>query len=306
MGDPRGIGPEIICKSLSQYKGKYPIVIIGSMQYYPGKSVKLIEKLSQVNSPGVYLLDLEKLQNPKPPLSFAFVRQGVDWAISKGVAALVTAPIAKEEWIQAGIKYNGHTDYLVKRTAVKDHAMFFWSRDLKVILYTIHKPLKDVFSSIKRKPIVRYFRFIDRELSHMFARKFSFYICGLNPHAGEGGILGEEEKRVIIPAIESVRQELNISGPFPADTVFLKARNKEDGVVVCWYHDQGLIPFKLLHFHSGVNVTLGLPFIRTSPDHGTAFDIAGKGKANADSMRYAIGLAESLISCTSPSQRVEN
>ena len=295
MGDPLGVGPEIINESLRQYKGKHPIVIIGSKRYFPGEKIEIIDKLSRVQSPGIYLYDLEKLQNPEPPLSFAYVRQGVDWAIAEEVAALVTAPIAKEEWLEAGLPYKGHTDYLVKRTAAKDHAMFFWSLELKVILYTTHIPLKEVFPSIKREPIVRYLRFIDRELLKMFARKFSFFICGLNPHAGEGGAIGEEEKKVIVPAIERVHRDMDVSGPFSADTVFHKAKNREDVVVVCWYHDQGLIPFKLLHFHSGVNVTLGLPFIRTSPDHGTAFDIAQQGKANPSSMRQAIDLAESLI-----------
>jgi 4-hydroxythreonine-4-phosphate dehydrogenase len=172
---------------------------------------------------------------------------------------------------------------------------------MKVVLYTIHIPLRDVFAQIRRKPITRFLRFIDRELSRMFGRKFRFYISGLNPHAGEGGMLGREEERAIAPAIHSVQSEMDIAGPYPADTIFLETKDDADAVIVCWYHDQGLIPFKLNHFFSGVNLTLGLPFIRTSPDHGTAFDIAGKQCANADSMRQAINLAENLVALKSNS-----
>jgi 4-hydroxythreonine-4-phosphate dehydrogenase len=173
--------------------------------------------------------------------------------------------------------------------------MFFWSESLKVALYTIHIPLKQIFQHIRGDEILRFIRFVDRELSRLFKKKFTFLVCGLNPHAGEDGFLGTEEKDIIIPAVRALKSEINIDGPYPPDTVFLKARDTKDSVVISWYHDQGLIAFKLLNFHSGVNMTLGLPYIRTAPDHGTAYDIAGKGIADPSSMEQAIRLAEYLL-----------
>ena len=138
-------------------------------------------------------------------------------------------------------------------------------------------------------------RFLDVELNRMFSKKFFYFISGLNPHAGEDGYLGSEERDIIIPAMDVLKAEMNINGIYSPDTVFLKAREAKNAVVVCWYHDQGLIPFKLLNIRSGVNLTLGLPFIRTSPDHGTAFEIAGKGIADPTSMTQAVKLADHLI-----------
>ncbi len=180
--------------------------------------------------------------------------------------------------------------------------MFFWSENLKVSLFTIHIPLKKVFGAIKKREIKRFIRSLDRELQKWFNQKFTFLISGLNPHAGEEGFLGQEEIEEIIPALKSLEAEgerqsenrIHIEGPFPPDVVFLKAMGKKNTVVVSWYHDQGLIPFKLLNIHSGVNLTLGLPYIRTSPVHGTAYDIAGKNIANPSSMTAAIKLAEEL------------
>lgn len=226
----------------------------------------------------------------------------MEFALKKRVAALVTGPISKEKWLKAGIKYRGHTEYLTKTAGIKDYSMFFWSEDLKVSLFTIHVPLKKVFNYIKKREIVHFISFLDRNLQNLFKKKFTFLISGLNPHAGEGGFLGKEETDEIIPALEILKEEcsesgkeMNIKGPFPPDTVFLKAREIKDSVVVSWYHDQGLIPFKLLNIHSGVNLTLGLPYVRTSPDHGTAYDIAGKDIANPSSMTEAIKLAENLV-----------
>ena len=173
--------------------------------------------------------------------------------------------------------------------------MAFWATGMRVVLYTTHLPLGDVTRNVNRESIESFVRLVDAELSRLFKKKFHFYVCGLNPHAGEDGHIGREEEDVIRPAIEAVRPQVNISGPHPADTVFLTARDDADAVVLAWYHDQGLIPFKMQHLHTGVNITLGLPFIRTSPDHGTAYDIAGKGMANPASMMAAITLADDLI-----------
>jgi 4-hydroxythreonine-4-phosphate dehydrogenase len=229
--------------------------------------------------------------------SYRFVRTGIDLALEKKIHALVTAPVSKEKWLRAGIPYQGHTRLLAETAGVKNHSMFFWSDDLKVALFTIHIPLKDIFGYIRREKITGFIRFVDDQLTRLFKKKFHFLVSGLNPHAGEDGFMGREEVEEIIPALETLKAGtgIRIDGPFPPDTIFLKARDTEDSVVISWYHDQGLIAFKLLNIHSGVNMTLGLPYIRTSPDHGTAFDIAGKDIANPSSMLQAIRLAEFLV-----------
>ena len=271
---------------------------MGESEYYADKYVQMISHLEEVRNQGVYFFNidtgnLENVKNRDP--SFEYVQTAVDFALEKKVDALVTAPISKEKWLRAGIPYKGHTDLLAKTAGVKNHSMFFWSESLKVVLYTIHIPLKEIFQYIRHDEIIGFIRFVDRELFRLFKKKFTFLVSGLNPHAGEDGYLGTEEKDIIIPAVRALRSEINIDGPYPPDTVFLKARDTKDSVVLSWYHDQGLIAFKLLNFHSGVNMTLGLPYIRTAPDHGTAFDIAGKGIANPSSMQQAIRLAERLL-----------
>lgn len=235
---------------------------------------------------------MEKKANSDP--SFEFLKTGVDLALRNKVQALVTAPISKEKWLRAGINYRGHTEFLAKTAGISKYAMLFWSESLKVVLFTVHIPLKSIFNHIKQKRIVNFIHFVNSELIRLFSKRFTFLICGLNPHSGESGFIGDEEKSEIIPAIKALKTEIDIDGPFPPDVIFLKAKQKKDSIVISWYHDQGLIPFKLLNLHSGVNLTLGLPYIRTSPDHGTAYDIAGKGIANPSSMIEAIKLAEKL------------
>ncbi len=222
-------------------------------------------------------------------------------ALQKKIAALVTAPISKEKWLKAGIKYIGHTQYLAETAAAADCSMFFWSEKLRVSLFTAHIPLREVFKQLEKRKIIHFIRTLDRQLQDLFKKKFTLLVSGLNPHAGEHGSQGDEEIKEIIPAIEALEaaagkeKKIDITGPYPADTVFLKAREIKDSVVISWYHDQGLIPFKLLNIHSGVNVTLGLPYIRTSPDHGTAYDIAGGNIADPGSMIAAVDLAEKLV-----------
>lgn len=274
------------------------MVIFGHSDYYGDKSVQVISHLEEVRGEGVHFFNIDtpdrvNAKNRDP--SFEYVKTAVGFALEKKVHALVTAPISKEKWLRAGVPFKGHTELLAQTAGVKDYSMFFWSESLKVVLYTIHIPLKEIFQQIRGEKILRFIRFVDRELYRLFKKKFTFLVSGLNPHAGEGGFLGTEEKDVIIPAIDALKPGISIDGPYPPDTVFLKARDTKDSVVISWYHDQGLIAFKLLNFHSGVNMTLGLPYIRTAPDHGTAFDIAGKGIANPSSMEQAIRLAEYLV-----------
>jgi 4-phospho-D-threonate 3-dehydrogenase / 4-phospho-D-erythronate 3-dehydrogenase len=300
LGDLEGIGPEIVKKSLSGYEPRAAFVILGQVDYYKDDSISLISNLDEIKERGIYFYNIDDIQIAEadfPDPSYVFVRTGIRFALEKKVKALVTAPISKERWMRAGITYKGHTELLAETANVRNHSMFFWSDDMKVALFTVHIPLIDVFQHLEKARIVSFIQFLDGELNRLFGRRFRFLISGLNPHAGEEGIMGTEETDIIIPAIEALREEsgIHIEGPFPPDTIFLKAREEKDSVVVSWYHDQGLIAFKLLNIHSGVNMTLGLPYIRTSPDHGTAFEIAGKGIANPSSMLQAITLAEDLV-----------
>lgn len=294
MGDPGGIGPEIIQKSLTSYNPRCPVLIIGSLDHYSTGSAQVVRSIEAVQQKGIYFYNLPDAEITGDP-SFAYVRLAVELAITGEMEAVVTAPISKEKWIRSGISYRGHTDYLAQKAAVKNYAMCFWSQSLKVVLFSVHIPLNEVFPRIRKEKVIEFIRFLNSEMQRLFGCKYTFLISGLNPHAGEMGIIGEEEINEIIPAVEILAAEMDISGPIPGDVVFLKALEQKNTVVVAWYHDQGLIPFKLLNFHSGVNLTLGLPFIRTSPDHGTAYDIVGKGIADPSSMIQAIQLAERLI-----------
>lgn len=302
LGDPQGVGPEIVYKSFRGYMPGNPVIIVGSIEDYPDKTIRVVESVEDAiqRGNGVYFFHMG-IPTPKKngavrrDVSYEYVRTGIEWALEKKIQALVTAPISKEKWLNAGITDKGHTGLLARTAGVKEHAMFFWSAGLKVALFTVHIPLNQIFPSIRKNEIIRFIRFTASELSRLFAKKFTFLVCGLNPHAGESGFLGNEEIDEIIPAIEMLKPEMDIIGPIPPDTVFLKAKDTKDTVVIAWYHDQGLIPFKLLNIDTGVNLTLGLPYIRTSPDHGTAYDIAGKGIANPSSMKEAIRLAEFLV-----------
>jgi 4-hydroxythreonine-4-phosphate dehydrogenase len=211
--------------------------------------------------------------------------------------ALVTAPISKESWALAGFRWPGHTELLAMRTKTKRQAMAFVSPRLNVVLATAHVPLMEIRDHLTigrvHEPIV-----LGHELCQQLGiAKPRIAVCGLNPHAGENGIFGDEERRIIKPAIDMARSKgIDVQGPFPGDTIFIEAASGGWDLVVAMYHDQGLIPVKLLGFDKAVNVTLGLPIVRTSPDHGTAFGISGKNKASDGSMRAAIALAVQL--CT--------
>jgi 4-hydroxythreonine-4-phosphate dehydrogenase len=211
------------------------------------------------------------------------------------IDAVVTGPISKESWALAGFKWPGHTELLAFRTKAKRHAMMFDSPRLRVALATAHLPLMDVRNVLT---IGRVYDPID--LGHEFCRQLGIAkpriaVCGLNPHAGENGMFGDEDTRIIRPAIDAARRiGIDAHGPFPADTIFIRAAAGDWDLVVAMYHDQGLIPVKLLGWDKAVNVTVGLPIVRTSPDHGTAFDIAGQGKASEGSMKAAIELAVRL------------
>ena len=292
LGDPDGIGPEIIKKSLGSIRLQIPVVLLGNRKYYNDDSIEVFEEIRHPVKERVSFLEVNT-EGDDP--SFMYVKEAVSLALKDPKYAVITAPISKEKWMSAGHTYMGHTDYLVKKTETKEWAMFFWSVSIKVALLTTHIPLRDIFSEIKKEKVLNFCRFINSELFRLTGKKFDLLMSGLNPHSGESGTIGKEEEEEIEPAVRELQKEMNIEGPFPPDTIFIEAEKRKDPVVISLYHDQGLIPFKLRNINSGVNVTLGLPFIRTSPDHGTAYDIAGKGIADPGSMIEAIKLADQLL-----------
>ncbi len=309
LGDPGGIGPEITLKALSRVSSlpDAHYVIFGSLQLlnktsetlglnfdihpfhpakkYPSRSMSCYDVAASLQGITVGAPHKENGQ-----ASFLYFEKAVKEAQKGTIHAIVTAPISKHSWSLARIKWAGHTEYLSQ--TYTSAIMSFWSKKLKVVLFSHHVSLVNAIKIIKRKNLEEFFLTLNENIQKVGKKKYRFLVSGLNPHAGEEGLLGSEEINEILPAIQTAQKKgLSISGPFPPDIVFRNALNQPDIIVIALYHDQGLIPFKLEVFDQGVNVTLGLPFIRTSPDHGTAFDIAGKGIANPQSMIEAIHLA---------------
>jgi len=315
MGDPGGIGPEVVVKAVSSPKVKsvcMPVVIAASSVIK--ETVKVLNVPSAVRiikSPAearqltnsIDCIDVGtgkafKKNCPTAKGGLACVnsiKKAVGLALHKSVDALVTAPISKEALVMAGFPWPGHTEMLAHFTKTEDYAMMFVGKPLRIVLVTIHTALKDVPELITCQKILKTIRFARTACEMLKINNPRIAVAGLNPHAGEAGRFGDEEIKKIIPAIQKARQEgIPVSGPYPADVVFHKAYRGDFDIVVCMYHDQGLIPLKMIAFDRGVNLTLGLPFIRTSPDHGTAYDIAWKGVADPSSMIEAIRLAVKL------------
>jgi len=227
--------------------------------------------------------------------SMEYVKRAVELALEGKIEGLVTAPINKMAIKQAGYKFPGHTEYLAHLTNTHFYTMMLVGGVLRVVLVTRHLPLKEVSSRLSEELILRTIKLANDAGQMLGFEHPRIAVCGLNPHAGDGGVLGDEEESFIKPAITKAQQEgINAAGPLPPDTVFYKAYNGGFDFVVAMYHDQGLIPLKMLYFDEGVNVTLGLPIIRTSVDHGTAYDIAGQGIASEKSMVKAVEVAYSL------------
>lgn len=294
LGDPQGIGPEVIAKSLAAYSPACSLVLVGAQRFFQDRNIRVIKNIGEIKAGETAFL--EAGDGPAgADVSFFWVKTAVELARRGEVQALVTAPVNKKKWLDSGLPYHGHSDYLA--TVAKDGipAMFFWSPGLKVALFTHHIALRDVFARISREKISSFVSLVDAELRRLFKQKFTYLFSGLNPHAGENGYLGKEEIDVIIPAMNELQKQMPLAGIYPPDVVFVKARSMKNTVVIAWTHDQGLIPFKLLQSGNGVQLTLGLPFVRTSPVHGTAYDIAGQGIADPASMLAAIRLAESLL-----------
>ncbi|MFN7918070.1 MAG: 4-hydroxythreonine-4-phosphate dehydrogenase PdxA [Vicinamibacterales bacterium] len=276
VGDPAGIGPEIAAKAAIDAR---VLEVCEPIIYTPGP-----ERFE----PGV-------LSGAAGRASYDVLLRAVADAQRGVVDAIATAPVNKEAFRLAGLPWAGHTDLLAHLTGAADVAMMFHSEELRVVLATVHIPLADVPRAITTDLMTRTIGLVARELPRFGVPAPRIAVAGLNPHAGENGLFGREELEQVVPAIAACRANgIAVDGPFPGDTVFLRAARGEFDVVVACYHDQGLIPVKLLAFGHSVNVTIGLPIIRTSVDHGTAFDIAGKGVADHGSMVSAVLLAARL------------
>ncbi len=319
MGCPASIGPEIVLKyHQSSRAGLHmPIVVIGDI----GVLEKCMHNLgldlvlrswrpgSKVDHAAVNVFEESGIDTgqftfgcPTPETSRAmatYVERAVMLSRNNEISALVTCAISKLSLNQAGYEFPGHTELLASRTGAKRVAMMLAGSTLRVVPATIHCPLSRVVSLLNREDLTGLIELVAERLQEDFGIVFPrIGVAGLNPHAGETGLFGHEELEIIAPAVAEAqkrfRQTAEITGPYPPDTVFYKARGGRFDAVVAMYHDQGLIPFKLLHFDDGVNVTLGLPIIRTSVDHGTAYDIAGQGIAGISSLNSAILLAQTM------------
>ena len=271
-GDPAGVGPEIVENALHGVDWGCRVEVVGETHGH---------KL------GCPTPDSAKAAWDALEFAAAKLKSG-DWQ------AVATGPVCKNALHQIGFEFPGQTEFFAHRAGVSDFAMCLTGGALTVALVTAHIPLKDVAPLLSFDEIVRVGGLLKGFCQLRGIENPRIAVAGLNPHAGESGDLGREEIEMISPAVAELQKQGNFIGPFPPDTVFHRAVVGEFDALLCMYHDQGLIPLKLHAFHEGVNVTLGLPFIRTSPDHGTAFDIAGRGMARADSMRAAIRLAADL------------
>jgi 4-hydroxythreonine-4-phosphate dehydrogenase len=282
VGDPSGIGPEIAVKASQDPR---VTAVCRPVLYGP----HTVEDLAPYACGMVDPLSGQR--------AYEEIVSAVQDAGAGRVQAIATAPINKAAFAAADLPWRGHTDLLAHLCGVDEAVMMFWSEAIRVVLATVHIPLAKVPAALTTDSLLRTIRITSAALPRFGMAESRIAVAGLNPHAGEGGLLGPEEAGVITPAIDAARREgINVSGPFPADTIFVRASRGEFDVVIACYHDQGLIPVKLLAFGHAVNVTLGLPIIRTSVDHGTAFDIARQDKADPGSMVEAILLAARLAS----------
>jgi len=305
IGDPAGIGPAIVLKALKRLKGKARFTVIGD-SFVLAKAARALKIKPGTKSFPAELIDLQNI-NQK---SFAFGRvnaqngkaslEYLDAAIKllkkKRIDCLVTCPISKEAINLAGFKFSGHTEYLSKQARCKHPVMMLVNDKFKFSLVTRHIPLKDVSGKLTRRALRNNILETIEGLHSLFSmRKPRLVVCGVNPHASDNGVIGTEEKKLIIPVIKSLGRKIktaSFTGPLPAEIAISRAAKGEFDCIIAAYHDQALIPLKLTDFDSGVNLTLGLSFIRTSPLHGTAFDIACKpGLANPNSLIAAIKLA---------------
>ena len=300
MGDPAGIGPEVALRAAARLRRHARFVFVGdravleaaARRHRVGGEIAVVEVSS---------LSAAERRPGKPSAggaaaAYSAVLRAVE-LVQRGEAdAIVTAPVSKHAIQSLGIDFPGHTEVIARLAGDAEVRMMLAGATLRVVLVTTHIRLRDVPEAVTTAAVVRTAEIAARSLRRHFGfRRPRLALAGLNPHAGEGGAFGDEEIRTLAPAVRRARTRgVDLDGPYPPDTVFFRARAGEFDAVISLYHDQGLIPFKLVHFSDGVNVTLGLPFPRTSPDHGTAYDIAGRGVARPSSMASAIRLAAQM------------
>ena len=316
MGDPAGIGPEIISKTFAAagFPSEGRALVVGDPSILE-RAAKLLGLALRVNAvsdpeeaafePGVVdVLAVGEVPEDLPfgeldaragDAAFRYVQRATELASAGRVGAMATAPLNKEAMHLAGHEYPGHTEILAELTGTRAYAMMLVTDELKVIHVSTHVSLREAIEVVKPERELGVMRLAHSALRKLGVENPKVAVAGLNPHAGENGLFGTEDTKFIAPAVRRAREEgIEATGPLPPDTVLMRARRGEFDVVVVQYHDQGHIPVKLMGFDTGVNVTVGLPFFRTSVDHGTAFDIAGTGKADHASMRAAIELARKL------------
>ncbi|MBK8467466.1 MAG: 4-hydroxythreonine-4-phosphate dehydrogenase PdxA [Chloracidobacterium sp.] len=312
MGDAAGIGPEIVLRALSddELRTVCQCVIIGDavVLHKTADALKLDIEFAEIGSgKDVEVFDLKNLPDKfeygvdgaaTGKASAEYIETAVHLWQEKKINAICTAPISKKSLSLGGYDFQGHTEFLASLTGTEKFAMSFFGGDLRVVLHSTHLSLRDAIDKVKKESLVKLIEFSNSAFQQVLGKNISLAVAGLNPHASEGGMFGHEEQAEIIPAINYCRDKLGIdvSGPYSPDTIFMRGFKGEFDAVVALYHDQATIAVKSLAFGSAVNVTLGLPLIRTSVDHGTAFDIAGKGVADASSMIAAIKLAGELAS----------
>ena len=324
MGCPAGIGPEIILRCFAENNrppGLHPVVIgdrhvlekCGEDLRLPAPCVTW-QPGTPLPAAGIPVVQVSTLSpdqitwgSPNPATGRAmadYITTGVQLVQGGFLQGLTTCPISKAALNSAGYSFPGHPEMLASLTGAADFAMMMAGTRLKVTLVTIHRPLREVPAALSIDGILKLIHITHQALMIDFdIARPRIGVAGLNPHAGEGRLFGSEEELVIAPAVARARAEgMNVQGPYPPDSIFVKAASGAFDAVVCMYHDQGLIPFKLLHFADGVNVTLGLPIVRTSVDHGTAYDIAGKGLASHRSLTEAIALAGTISNNRSKNQ----
>ena len=316
MGDPAGIGPEVVLKAVAEEEIQRLCtpIIIGDAQLlaHTARTLDLQSGYDIVRSgepipellsePIIFHLDnINGVIEPGVESGAAgkaaggYIEAAVELCAAGSVDAIATAPINKRSLFLGGYSFPGHTEFLAHLTGSEEYAMAFVAANLRIVLISTHVPLAEAIRLVERDRIVRTINLTNRELKRWGIERPRLAMAALNPHGAEGGLFGMEETSEIAPAIEVCRDsDINVAGPYSADTVFLRASRGEFDAVIACYHDQAMIPVKCLSFGEAVNVTLGLPFIRTSVDHGTAFDIAGKGVAEHSSMSAAIKLAAEL------------
>jgi 4-hydroxythreonine-4-phosphate dehydrogenase len=321
IGDPAGIGPEVSLKAVCAQRvlaacvpiiigaeecishwatvfelpHKFRVIKAGEL-LPPGLAEPIIYDLNNISeSPGSIVMGQERAEYGRAAANF--IEAAVRLCQAGELDAITTAPINKKSFNLGGYHFPGHTEFLAHLTGTEEFAMAFFSPTLRVVLLTIHIPLSAVPSQVKKAELEKLIRLVNRELTRYGFDRPRIAVAALNPHGSEGSLFGSEESSEMIPAIRNCREEdgIDVSGPHSGDTVFLRASRGEFDIVISCYHDQGLIPVKCLSFGEAVNLTMGLPFIRTSVDHGTAFDIAGQGKADPASMIAAIELAAELF-----------